>query len=124
MLSTFATEMARAGMPVFALMKLLGHRTPKMTMHYVEVAHIDLRNAYDHALEQIRIIDQFHTPNLPAASAASNPEPIEEVPQLFDALITRLESSRRDATTQARSGQLRRFIKRMRKARDDLYKLL
>ena len=121
---TFATEMARAGMPVFALMKLLGHRTPKMTMLYVEVAHTDLRNAYDHALEQIRIIDQFHTPNLPAASGASNPEPIEEVPQLFDALITRLESSRRDASTQERSKQLRRFIKRLRRTSDDLTKIL
>jgi len=30
--------MARAGMPVPALMKLLGHTTPKMTMRYVEVA--------------------------------------------------------------------------------------
>ena len=49
---------------------------------------------------------------------------IQEVPLLFDALITRLESSRRDATTQARSNQLRRFVKRMRKARDQLHKLL
>ena len=47
---TFATEMARAGMPVPALMKLLGHQTPKMTMRYVEVAHVDLRHAYDQAL--------------------------------------------------------------------------
>lgn len=120
---SFATEMARAGMPVFALMKLLGHRTPKMTMLYVEVAHTDLRNAYDHALEQIHIIDQVDIPTLPATSVPSNPEPIEEIPELFDALITRLESSRRDASTQQRSLQLRRFIKRIRKARDDLKKL-
>ena len=118
---SFATEMARTGMPVPALMKLLGHRTPKMTMHYVEVAHTDLRKAYDHALDQIQIIDRLHTPQLPTASwAPSYAENIEEVPQLFDALITRLESSRRDATNQARSKQLHRFIKRIRKVRDDV----
>lgn len=121
---TFATEMARTGMPVFALMKLLGHRTPKMTMHYVEVAHTDLRNAYDHALEQIHTIDRVHIPNLPPTAGACNPQPIQEAPVLLEALITRLESSRRDASTQKRSTQLHRFIKRMRKARDDLTEIL
>jgi site-specific recombinase XerD len=122
---TFATEMARTGMPVLALMKLLGHRTPQMTMHYVEVAHKDLRQAYDHALDQIQLIDQLHTPHLPAVSSPSaQPDTIAEVPQLFDALITPLESARRDATTPARSKQILRFIKRMRRASDDLKKIL
>jgi len=122
---TYATEMARTGIPVLALMKLLGHRTPQMTMHYVEVAHKDLRKAYDHALDQIELIDQIHTPNLPAVPSASpQPETIAEVPQLFDALITRLESARRDQTTQQRSKQLLRFIKRIRKTRDELKKVL
>jgi len=121
---SFATEMARTGMPVPALMKLLGHRTPKMTMHYVEVAQTDLRKAYDHALDQIHIIDRLDTPQLPSVSSASSyVENIEDIPHLFDALITRLESSRRDATNPARSKQLHRFIKRIRKVRDDVRKI-
>jgi len=35
---TFATEMLRAGVSFPALMKLLGHTSPEMTMLYVEVA--------------------------------------------------------------------------------------
>jgi hypothetical protein len=117
--------MARTGIPVLALMKLLGHRTPQMTMHYVEVAQKDLRLAYDHALDQIQLINQIDTPNLPALSSASpQPDTIAEVPQLFDALITRLESARRDATTPEHSKQLLRFIKRMRRASDDLKNIL
>ena len=117
--------MARTGMPVPALMKLLGHRTPKMTMHYVEVAHTDLHKAYEHALDQIQIIDQLDTPNLPTvSSASSNTENIEDVPQLFDALLTRLESCRRDATNRACSKQLHRCIKRMRKVRDEVRQIL
>ena len=53
---TYATEMARAGMPVPALMKLLGHKTPKMTMRYVEVAQNDVREAYDKAVTQLSVI--------------------------------------------------------------------
>ncbi|MEI8120494.1 MAG: site-specific integrase [bacterium] len=56
---TFATEMARAGMPVPALMKLLGHRTPKMTMRYVEVAQVDVRKAYDEAVVQLRALQNI-----------------------------------------------------------------
>ena len=51
--------MARAGMPVPALMKLLGHRTPKMTMRYVEVAQVDVRKAYDEAVVQLRALQNI-----------------------------------------------------------------
>jgi site-specific recombinase XerD len=120
----FATEMARTGMPVFALMKLLGHRTPRMTMQYVEVTHNDLRNAYEAALSQIHLLTRISTPHLPIAPLApASPPSIEEIPQLFDALMTRLESARRDAHTHQQARQLRRFIKRMRKASDDLRKI-
>jgi hypothetical protein len=43
-------------MPVPALMKLPGHKTPKMTMRYVEVAQNDVREAYDQAMTQLSVI--------------------------------------------------------------------
>jgi len=46
-------------MPVPALMKLLGHRTPKMTMRYVEVAQVDVRKAYDEAVVQLRALQNI-----------------------------------------------------------------
>jgi hypothetical protein len=116
--------MIRAGMPLLALMKLLGHRTPHITMRYVHVGAADLCKAYDHALGQIHLLHRLPTPNLPVASPTTPPDSVHDVPQLFDALITQLESFRRDATTSARSQQLQRFIKRIRKARDDLKKTL
>jgi len=42
---TYATEMLRAGVGFPALMKLLGHTDPEMTMRYVDVALTDLQRA-------------------------------------------------------------------------------
>jgi len=122
---TFATEMARAGMPVPALMKLLGHKTPKMTMRYVEVAQADVRQAYDRALAQLRGIRcvQNRALPVPATAAAQQPAP-RQLLKLMEAVITYLESRRRDAPDPARAKQLQRFIKRMRKAGYDLNEIL
>ena len=67
--------MTRHRTPLLVLAKMMGHGSPNTTMRYVDVAHADLRKAYDHALDQIQIIDRVHTPNLPTApSAPSNQE--------------------------------------------------
>jgi site-specific recombinase XerD len=125
---SFATEMARAGMPVPALMKLLGHKTPKMTMRYVQVAQADIREAYDQALTQLSVIRAVQSRTL-----STLPVPSEALPQqtesnqllkLMEAMITCLESHRRDELDPARSKQLHRFIKRLRKAGHDLKDIL
>lgn len=121
---SFATEMARAGVPLPALMKLLGHRTPKMTMRYVDVAQIDLRKTYDHALEQIKPIDLIESPALPTPSISLSTPTTQGIPTLLHALITQIESRRRDATDQQRKKQLNRFVKRIRRYKDDLKKIL
>jgi len=122
---TFATEMARAGMPVHALMKLLGHKTPKMTMRYVEVAQADVRQAYDQAMTQLRAIRSVQNRALPVpvTTAAQQPEP-RQLLKLMEAMIAYLESQRRDAPDPARAQLLQRFIKRMRKAGYDLDAIL
>ncbi len=43
---TYASEMVRAGVGLPALMKLLGHLNPEMTMRYVEVASTDLQREF------------------------------------------------------------------------------
>jgi len=43
---TYASEMVRAGVGLPALMKLLGHVNPEMTMRYVEVASTDLQREF------------------------------------------------------------------------------
>src|SRR5438045_3100664 len=43
---TFATEMLRSGVSLPALMKLLGHSTPKMTLLYAEITQADLQREF------------------------------------------------------------------------------
>jgi integrase len=51
---TYATELANAGMSLQALMSLLGHVTPEMTLRYATLASPTLRAAYDSAIGKLR----------------------------------------------------------------------
>ncbi|MGO8877083.1 MAG: tyrosine-type recombinase/integrase [Acidimicrobiales bacterium] len=51
---TYATELANAGMSLQALMSLLGHVTPEMTLRYATLASPTLRSAYDAAIGTLR----------------------------------------------------------------------
>ena len=51
---TYATTMLRAGVSFPALMKLLGHTSPEMTMLYVEVALVDLHREFQLARSKPR----------------------------------------------------------------------
>jgi hypothetical protein len=115
---TFATEMARAGMTVPALMRILGHETPAMTMRYVEVAATDLRRCYHQALARLSTLNNLQFPDPPTMPHTHSPPADPE--QMMELLVNRLESARRDAATTNRARQLQRFLKRMRKAGYDL----
>jgi integrase len=121
---TFATEMTRAGMPLPALMKILGHQTPKMTMRYVEVAQPDLRLAYDQALAQLRVMNMVDPVPAPTVQTPAMQPPPEELPKLMEAVASRLENLRRDAADPARSRALHRFVRRIRSTQHDLEKFL
>ena len=57
---TYATALANSGMSIQALMALLGHTTPEMTLRYATLASPTLRNAYETAMGRMR-------PRLPIA---------------------------------------------------------
>jgi integrase len=60
---TYATEMLRAGISFPALMKLLGHTDPEMTIRYVDVALTDLQREFQMARAKPRhLIPQPKTP--------------------------------------------------------------
>jgi integrase len=60
---TYATEMLRAGVSFPALMKLLGHSDPEMTMRYIEVAPTDLQREFELARSKPRhLIPPSKTP--------------------------------------------------------------
>ena len=114
---TFATEMARAGMSLQALMKILGHRKPHMTLKYIALSGTDLQLAYDQALATLKTLNAVQ-PKLPATFTAVTPATFDE---LFQTLIRQLETLRRDACHNMPLAQeLQRFVKRLRKTRDDL----
>jgi integrase len=51
---TYATSLLNAGLSLPALMALLGHRTPTMTLRYATLASPTLRRAYDEAMGKLR----------------------------------------------------------------------
>lgn len=51
---TYGTEMLRAGVSFAAVMKLLGHNSPHMTMEYLEVTQQDLQREFQLARSQPR----------------------------------------------------------------------
>jgi integrase len=51
---TYATRLVNAGMSLQALMALLGHVTPEMTMRYAALADGTVRDAYDAAITKLR----------------------------------------------------------------------
>jgi len=63
---TYASEMLRAGVGFPAVMKLLGHTSPEMTMRYVDVTLSDLRREFDLARSKPRHL----TPPLKAPTAS------------------------------------------------------
>lgn len=50
---TFGTDMARSGMSLAALQKLLGHASYEMALHYINLSMDDVAEAYRHAAAEI-----------------------------------------------------------------------
>ena len=51
---TYATEMLRSGVGLPALMQLLGHASPEMTLRYLKITQPDLQREYHQALSHPR----------------------------------------------------------------------
>ena len=66
---TYASEMLRAGVSLPAVVKLLGHKSPRMTLQYLEITQQDLQREYRLARTQPRHL----APTPRAASSASLP---------------------------------------------------
>jgi integrase len=107
---TYATQMIRSGVSFPALMTLLGHTSPDMTMRYVEVALTDLRREFDLAQAKPR-----HLVPQPKISSASLPAGLDGV---IDALLFAqhvLEMFRRALPVGASRTSLARLSNRLAK---------
>jgi site-specific recombinase XerD len=115
---TYATEMLRAGVSFPALMKLLGHTSPEMTMLYVEVALNDLQREFQQARSKPR-----HLVPQPTAPLAVLRTGLDGVIDSLQAAQHALEMFRRTLPIGAARSCLNRLSNRLAKIATEARKL-
>jgi len=117
---TYASEMMRAGVSLPAVVKLLGHKTPRMTLQYLEITQQDLQREYRLARSQPR-----HS--APPPSTPSSPSPLRaDLTNLINSLRMAqhvLEMFRRDVAEAYTRRLLERLAKRIVKILTEAKKL-
>jgi integrase len=115
---TYGTEMLRAGVGFAAVMKLLGHTSPRMTMHYVDVTLTDLQREFQLARSQPR-----HLAPQPKRSRA----PLRpNLDGLIDSLLATqhvMEMVRRSLLNGEQRTRLNRLVNRLTKILSETRKL-
>jgi integrase len=76
---TYGTEMLRAGVGFAGVMKLLGHKSPHMTLEYLEITQPDLQREFHLARSHPRHF-------APSRTLSSAPPPRADLPSLIDSL--------------------------------------
>jgi site-specific recombinase XerD len=107
---TYASEMLRAGMSLTAVMKLLGHFSPKMTMQYLDVTLNDLQRAFELARSKPR-----HLVPQPKMSSAPVREGLDGVIDSLLAAQHVLEMFRRSRPNDTSRRRLDRLSNRLTK---------
>jgi integrase len=78
---TYGTEMLRAGVSFAAVIKLLGHKSPHMTLEYLEITQQDLQREFHLALSHPRHL-------VPSRTTPPGPGPRADLSDLIDSLMT------------------------------------
>ena len=78
---TYGTEMLRAGVSFAAVIKLLGHKSPHMTLEYLEITQQDLQREFHLALSHPRHL-------VPSRTTPPGPAPRADFLGLIDSLMT------------------------------------
>ncbi len=114
---TYASELLRCGLDLTALMKLLGHTSPRMTMVYLDIALTDLHREFDLACSH------RHTAPPPRAPASLSRQGLAGV---VDAVLTAqhvVEMYRRSLTDADSKRSLDRLGNRLTKILAEIKKL-
>jgi site-specific recombinase XerD len=115
---TYGTEMLRAGVGLAGVMKLLGHKSPNMTLQYLEITQQDLQREFQLARSQPRHLAPQPKPALTARRAGLD--------GLLDSLLTAqhmLETFRRTLPNNASRDCLARLSNRLTKILAEARKL-
>jgi integrase len=114
---TYATEMLRSGVGLPALMQLLGHASPEMTLQYLKITQPDLQREYHQALSHPRHLVPSPRALPPSSTARA------DLPTLLlaiDAAQHILEMVRRTIPDSSHRRLLTRFGNRLTKMRTQL----
>jgi integrase len=116
---TYGTEMLRAGVGFASVMKLLGHKSPHMTMEYLEVTQQDLQREFHLARSHPRHL-------APSRTVSSASPPRADLASLIDSLKAAqhvLEMFRRNLAEDSPRRLLARIARRLVKILADTTKL-
>jgi len=106
---TYGTEMLRAGVGFAGVMQLLGHKSPHMTLEYLEITQQDLQREFQLA--------RAHPRHLAPSRAVSSASPHQaDLPSLIDSLKTAqhvLEMFRRSLAEDSPRRLLGRLARRL-----------
>jgi site-specific recombinase XerD len=116
---TYGTEMLRAGVSFAAVMKLLGHKSPHMTLQYLEITQQDLQREFHLARSHPRHL-------APSRTVSSGPPPRADLASLIDSLKAAqqvLEMFRRTLAEESARHLLDRLANRLTKILAETRKL-
>jgi integrase len=116
---TYGTEMLRAGVSFAAVMKLLGHKSPHMTLEYLEITQQDLQREFHLALSHPRHL-------VPSPTISSGSSTRADASNLLDSLTVAqhvLEMYRRSLTDNSARRLLDRVANRLTKILAEIRKL-
>ena len=116
---TYGTEMLRAGVGFAAVMKLLGHKSPHMTLEYLQITQQDLQREFQLALSHPRHL-------APSRTYSSASPPRADLSSLIDSLTAAqhvLEMYRRNVADHSARRVLRRLANRIVKILAETKKL-
>jgi len=106
---TYGTEMLRAGVSFAAVIKLLGHKSPHMTLEYLEITQQDLQREFHLALSHPRHL-------VPSPTISSGFPPRADLSSLIDSLTVAqhvLEMYRRNVADDSERRLLDRLANRI-----------
>jgi hypothetical protein len=105
--------MLRAGMSLPALKELLGHKSIRMTMRYIDVSQVDLQHQYLQARQKIATLYVLPKQPIPKTSATQETLNIHSICASVAAARHMLEMYRRRLANQHLDKTLKRFTCRL-----------
>lgn len=111
---TYATELLRAGINIFALMKLMGHKSISMTLRYAGLIQTDVQKAYIAAIENSKSLYGVLLSEDSDLQHKGEPGVGSFLSGIKDS-ITKMESLHKDTLDRVKKKKIQRMVERLRR---------